>query len=95
MISKNGQRYRPTHWLTVIVAESEDGQTYFGTTVSRKVGIAVVRNKLKRWVRHCVRSGLWPKKLVGKRSICIFRSQPGNFYKELEYKEFKQIFEKF
>jgi ribonuclease P protein component len=77
----------------VVIADSEDGTTHFGTTVSRKVGPAVQRNKLKRWVRHCVRSGLWPKKLFGKKSVCIFRPQPDGFYKKLEFKQFKSVLE--
>jgi ribonuclease P protein component len=80
-------------WLVVITADAEDSETYFGTTVSRKVGSAIVRNKLKRWVRYCVRSGLWPKKLHGKKSVFIFRPQPEGFYKNLDFKQFKSILE--
>jgi ribonuclease P protein component len=85
---------RIAKWLTIVSAVSEDGKTHFGTTVSGKVGNAILRNKLKRWVRHCVRTGLWPKKLSGTKSVCIFRPQPDDFYKQLDFKQFKSTLEK-
>lgn len=84
---------RIAKWLTIVSADSEDGNTHFGTTVSRKVGSAILRNKLKRWVRHCVRTGLWPKKLNGTKSVFIFRPQPEDFYKKLDFKQFKAMLE--
>ena len=39
----------------VIVASNGTDDSRFGLTVSRKVGGAVVRNRVKRWLREAVR----------------------------------------
>ena len=39
----------------VIVAKNGTADSRFGLTVSRKVGGAVVRNQVKRWLREAVR----------------------------------------
>jgi len=89
-ISKKGTRHRLSKWLTLAVLGSTDGNSYFGMTVSSKVGIAVLRNKLKRWVRHSVRNEKWPENLQGKSVVFMFRAQPDGFYKKLTYGEFRQ-----
>ncbi len=88
-ISKKGIKHRLSRWLTLAVLDSTDGNSYFGMTVSSKVGAAVLRNKLKRWVRHSVRTRKWPENLKGKSVVFMFRAQPDGFYKKLTYAEFK------
>lgn len=90
-INLRGQRVKLCPWIMLIILPSEDGLNHFGITVSRKVGSAVIRNKLKRWVRHSVRSQSWPKKFKSKQIVFVFRAQPENFYKKLEFKKFKDV----
>lgn len=87
-ISKNGIRVRASSYLTLIVLSSNDENAYFGITVSKKVGNAVIRNKLKRWVRNCVRSDSWKSKYTGKKVVFMFRTQSEGFYSKLKYREF-------
>lgn len=60
----------------------------FGVTASRKVGPAVVRNKLKRWSREYVRAFLVAGKAVEADINIIFKPMDSTFYKGLRYEEF-------
>jgi ribonuclease P protein component len=50
-IQNRGRRVGGTHLMVFALA----GSGRVGITVSRKVGGAVVRNRVKRWIRECVR----------------------------------------
>jgi len=92
-ISRYGHRVRASGYLTLLILSSEDKKTYFGITASKKVGNAVIRNKLKRWVRNCVQSEKWKFKYRGKKVVFMFRTQKDDFYYTLKYKEFFEIFD--
>ena len=61
-------------YCSIFVAGSNEGSTRFGISISRKVGNAVRRNRLKRVIREYLRNNkpLWPK---GRR-IVISLSSP-------------------
>lgn len=75
--------------------QSEDSQNYYGITASRKVGNSVVRNKLKRWVRNCVRTEKWPTKFDAHVFVFVFKPQADDkFFSNKKYSEFVEIFKK-
>jgi ribonuclease P protein component len=49
-----GRRFRTPCFVVIAATNGTDGSR-FGLTVSRKVGGAVVRNRVKRWLREAVR----------------------------------------
>ena len=49
-----GKKIRVTPWLLLSFEKNELSALRFGVTVPRKVGSAVLRNKLKRWVKSFV-----------------------------------------
>lgn len=51
---RDGHRYHTAHFI-VIVCPTERTVDRLGLTVSRKVGNAVCRNRLKRWIREFYR----------------------------------------
>ena len=53
-VQKQGRRRR-CRYLVVIALKKNEGPTRLGVTVSRKVGIAVVRNRVKRLIREAFR----------------------------------------
>ncbi len=95
-LNLKGQRIRLSPWLNLLVMNSLDGKDYFGMTVSRKIGKAVIRNKLKRWVKNCVLKEPWPTKFKGKQIVFVFRAQSDDFFKNIPFSEFKRVYsEKF
>lgn len=94
-VSSSGKRIYLSSWVFLLALTSEDKVSYFGITVSRKVGNAVVRNKLKRWVRNFVQSDKWKKNFEGKTIVFVFKPQKEGFYSQLQFKEFTELFNKF
>ncbi|RYZ87725.1 MAG: ribonuclease P protein component [Proteobacteria bacterium] len=88
-LKKNGKRVSPTRWLLLNYSKCE-GALEFGTTASRKVGPAVVRNKLKRWVREYFRDLAKSGSSLEVTINVIFRPLDKGFYKGLSFEEFSK-----
>jgi ribonuclease P protein component len=54
-IQNQGRRFSSPHYLLFVLRAEAPGPLRFGITVSRKVGNAVCRNRVKRWVREVCR----------------------------------------
>ena len=54
-IQGGGRRFTGDHYMMFARRGGSDGSARVGVTVSRKVGNAVLRNKVKRWVRESCR----------------------------------------
>lgn len=63
-VQGGGRRVRTRH-LLVLWSRGRGGQSRFGLVVSRKVGNAVVRNRVKRWLREAIRRNRW--RMDGRR----------------------------
>ncbi|WII73019.1 ribonuclease P protein component [Bdellovibrio sp. 22V] len=87
-LKQSGKRYWPTKWLLLNYQKNSVGQLRFGVTASRKVGSAVVRNKLKRWSREYFRASLVAGKSIEADINIIFKPMESNFYKGLPHEEF-------
>lgn len=93
-LKKTGKRAWPTKWLLLNYSKVEQKGLQFGVTASRKVGPAVVRNKLKRWAREYFRDVVTKSNQAGipiDVSInIIFKPIDQGFYKGLKFEEFKK-----
>lgn len=54
LVWQSGRRHHTAHFI-VIVSRGAGTHSRLGLTVSRKVGNAVCRNRLKRWIRELFR----------------------------------------
>jgi ribonuclease P protein component len=93
-LKKNGKRTWPTKWLLLNYSKVDQKGLHFGVTASRKVGSAVVRNKLKRWAREyfrdfVIRSNQQGSPIDASINI-IFKPIDQGFYKGLKFEEFKK-----
>lgn len=93
-LKKTGKRTWPTKWLLLNYSTKDQKGLHFGVTASRKVGSAVVRNKLKRWAREYFRDFVTRSNQTGSPidvSInIIFKPIDQGFYKGLQFEEFKK-----
>lgn len=87
-LKQSGKRHWPTKWLLLNYQKNDVGQLRFGVTASRKVGPAVVRNKLKRWSREYFRALLKTGNSIEADINLIFKPMDTNFYKGLPHEEF-------
>jgi len=53
-VQERGRKVHTAHFL-LFALDGEEDETRFGITASRKVGPAVVRNRLKRYLREVFR----------------------------------------
>ena len=70
-IQSTGRRFRQPH-LTMLYTPGSTANSRFGITVSRRVGNAVTRNRVKRWIREVVRSR-WTEVASGWELVIIAR----------------------
>ncbi|OQY59399.1 MAG: ribonuclease P protein component [Desulfobacteraceae bacterium 4572_88] len=71
-LSKIGKRLHNKHFLAVF-HPSQENRTRLGITVTKKIGNAVTRNRIKRLSRECFRlnrhsiSGSWDINIIAKK----------------------------
>lgn len=89
-VQRRGQSFKLNHWLLLSFLKTDGAQIRAGWTVPRYVGNAVIRNRLKRWMRESLRSAL-PK----YQNFCldvnfVFLNRGPLFYKGLSHETFNQ-----
>lgn len=87
-LKEAGKKCWGAKWLLLNYQKNSLGRLRFGTTASRKVGPAVVRNKLKRWVREYFRSSFQTGNPVEIDINIIFIPSDSKFYKDLSHESF-------
>ena len=84
-LRKKGLRLRASDWLQIHYQKSKEETLYIGVTTGRKVGSAVIRNRLKRWCLEYFRNH--HKESLSGRVNILFRPQTEGFYKDLTHAE--------
>jgi ribonuclease P protein component len=76
-LQKIGARYQTAHFVMYAGKLAEADRSRLGTTVSRRIGSAVVRNRTRRRVRECYRLNLRSMFPEGIALIVIARAGAG------------------
>ncbi len=76
-LQRRGARYQSEHLVLYGLGGAKDERSRLGITVSRRVGNAVVRNRLKRRVRECYRLQLRAMLPAGVAIVVIARKGAG------------------
>jgi ribonuclease P protein component len=76
-LQRHGARHQSGHFVLYGLGGEKDERSRLGITVSRRVGDAVVRNRLKRRVRECYRLKLRAMLPAGVAIVVIARKGAG------------------
>ena len=89
-ISRRGRQVRPCGWLVLAYRRNNMRYSRYGWTIPRYVGIAVIRNRYRRWCREFFRQS--PEAVNGLYDVnIIFRRADKGFYRNVRQKEFFKV----
>lgn len=87
MIRKEGKKVSVKGWMLIGYRVNGLNVHRYAWTIPKYVGVAVLRNKLKRWGREFFKNSK-SNDGVGLDLNVVFRRQPTEFYKNLTHKEY-------
>ncbi|MFO7559684.1 MAG: ribonuclease P protein component [Desulfobacterales bacterium] len=83
-LSKNGQKLKNEHFIAAVGPGGSE-TTRLGITVTKKIGCAVIRNRIKRFIREYFRlnrhriSGKWDINIIARKRVFAISSKQAFF----------------
>ncbi len=93
ILKSKGRRFKPSDWLLVSYLKTNRGYLRYGVTIPKKVGTAVLRNRIKRRVR----AYFIQKYKLSSPSLdlnLVFFPAQDDFYKKMSAVVFKEQMQK-
>lgn len=92
-LKNNGQKTWASSWMLLSYEKSNDSISNIGISISKKVGNAVIRNKMKRWVRAEISKFLKSKPSLILRLTIFIKPMSPDFYKKMSFDTFQKAFD--
>ena len=91
-LKEKGKRIHVSQWMLLSFSMDSSTGPYFGWTIPRFVGHAVVRNKLRRWLREFFRQQLSSDSCPRELELnVVIKRYDKEFFERLSYGEFVQV----
>lgn len=88
-LRNKGRRRIPVPWLVIYFKKNDRECVRWGCTISRHIGNAVTRNRLRRWSREYLRG--WAKNLEKDQNVdisLVFRqNKEKDFFRHLKHED--------
>jgi ribonuclease P protein component len=92
-VQRRGRKHQSEHFfLLLVVARAAPGASRVGITVSTKVGNAVTRNRLKRWVREHLRRHR--SELPGGETVVVAKASAAGVDHTMIDRDLRRLFHK-
>ncbi|NUM59555.1 MAG: ribonuclease P protein component [Bdellovibrionaceae bacterium] len=91
-LKENGKKIWGSSWMLISFEESQSSISKFGISISRKVGNAVIRNKVKRWCRAETRDFLLENPSLKINFTVFIKPMSPDFYKKMVFDTFQRAF---
>ncbi|MBN8535631.1 MAG: ribonuclease P protein component [Deltaproteobacteria bacterium] len=91
-LKNNGQKVWASSWMLISFMRANKPISELGISISKKAGNAVIRNKIKRWVRSEIAKYLKSKPLVQTKMTFFIKPMKSDFYKNMSFDTFLKAF---
>lgn len=92
-LKDNGQKTWAASWMLISYEKSTNSISSVGISVSKKIGNAVIRNKMKRWVRAEISKYLKLNPHLIVNMTFFLKPMSSDFYKKMSFDTFLKAFQ--
>jgi ribonuclease P protein component len=91
-LKNNGQKVWASSWMLLSFVKSSEAISEIGISISRKTGNAVIRNRIKRWVRSEIAKFLINNPSIQIKMTFFIKPMSADFYKKMGFDTFLKVF---